>query len=72
MHHYEIAHSSGDATKLINIGADNTDYPTATAVTNFEFEDRRQDDLRKIRLLKPEFIDTFVSEFKSLMEESIF
>lgn len=72
VHHYEIAQSSGDTTKLINIGTDNTDYPTATAITNFEFEDARQDDLRKIRLLKPEFVDPFVKEFKLLMGESVF
>ena len=72
VHHYEIAQSSGDTTKLINIGTDNTDYPTATAITNFEFEDTRQDDLRKIRLLKPEFVDPFVKEFKLLMGESTF
>ena len=56
---------------LINIGSDNTDYPTATSVTNYEFEEKRQDSLRKIRLLKPEFIDSFVNEFRSLMKESI-
>ena len=37
-HHYEIAQSSGDETIKINIGTDNTDHPTATAITNFEFE----------------------------------
>ena len=71
IHHYEIAQKSGDTTKLINIGSDNTDYPTATSVTNYEFEEKRQDSLRKIRLLKPEFIDSFVNEFRSLMNESI-
>ena len=27
-HHYEISQSSGDTSKKINIGTDNTDYPT--------------------------------------------
>ena len=72
VHHYEIAQTSGDTTKLIDVGSDNTDYPTAATVTNYEYEERRQDKLRKIRLLKPEFIDDFVTEFRAIMRESTF
>jgi len=71
IHHYEIAQSSGDTTVKINIGTDNTDYPTATAITNFEFEQTDQDNKRKIRLLDPRFTDDFVADFKELMKESI-
>ena len=70
-HHYEIAQSSGDTAVKINIGTDNTDYPTATAITNFEFEQTDQDNKRKIRLLDPRFTDDFVADFKELMKESI-
>ena len=70
-HHYEIAQSSGDTSVKINIGTDNTDYPTATAITNFEFEQTDQDNKRKIRLLDPRFSDDFVADFKELMKESI-
>ena len=70
-HHYEIAQSSGDTSVKINIGTDNTDYPTATAITNFEFEQTDQDNKRKIRLLDPRFTDDFVTDFKELMKESI-
>ena len=70
-HHYEIAQSSGDTSVKINIGTDNTDYPTATAITNFEFEQTDQDNKRKIRLLDPRFTDDFVADFKELMKESI-
>ena len=70
-HHYEIAQSSGDTSVKINIGTDNTDYPTATAITNFEFEQTDQDNKRKIRLLDPRFTDEFVADFKELMKESI-
>ena len=69
--HYEIAQSSGDTSVKINIGTDNTDYPTATAITNFEFEQTDQDNKRKIRLLDPRFTDDFVADFKELMKESI-
>ena len=70
-HHYEIAQTSGDTTIKINVGTVNTDYPAATLITNFEYEEARQDTLRKVRLLDPAYIGTFVAEYKSLMAESI-
>ena len=53
LHHYEIPQTSGDTTIKIDIGTDNTDYPSASEVTNFEFEQDRQDTIRQIRLLAP-------------------
>jgi len=70
-HHYEISQSSGDTTVKINIGTDNTDYPTASTVTNLEYERDQQNEKRKIRLLDPKFTDDFVADFKELMKESI-
>ena len=70
-HHYEIAQTSGDTTIKINVGTVNTDYPAATLITNFEYEEARQDTLRRVRLLDPAYIGTFVAEYKSLMAESI-
>ena len=70
-HHYEITQTSGDTTVTIDIGTDNTDHATATLITNREFEEKRQDTLRKIRLLDPAYVDQFVEEFENLMGESI-
>ena len=70
VHHYEINQTSGDTTLKINIGTDNTDYPTATLITNYEYEEKRQDDLRKIRLLSPKYIVDFVDEFKTIMKDT--
>ena len=70
IHHYEISQSSGDTSKKINVGTSNTDYPTATAITNFEHEQEQQDIKRKIRLLDPSYLDDFVEEFKLLIRES--
>ena len=72
IHHYEITQTSGDTSLKINIGPDNTDHPTATPITNREFEEERQDTLRKIRLLDPTYLDQFVGEFEILIKESIF
>ena len=70
VHHYEISQESGDTDIKINIGTSNADYPTATLITNYEHEQKLQDDRRKIRLLDPSFINQFVTEYKSLMSES--
>ena len=69
-HHYEITQTSGDTSVKINVGTDNTNYPSATLVTNYEYEQEQQDAKRKIRLLDPSFISQFVTEYKSLMSES--
>ena len=70
-HHYEIAQTSGDTTIKINIGTDNTDHAGATAITNYEYEVAQEDQKRKIRLLDPEYIDAFVTEYQNLMDESV-
>ena len=70
VHHYEISQTSGDTTVKLNIGTDNTDHPTATLITNYEYEQERQDTVRKIRLLSPEYVPDFVEEFKSIMKDN--
>ena len=70
-HHYEISQVSGDTTIKIDIGTDNTDYPTASIVTNYEYEEDLQDKKRKVRLLDPAYVEDFVTEFEKLMGESV-
>ena len=70
-HHYEISQVSGDTTIKIDIGTDNTDYPTASVITNFEYEEELQDKKRKIRLLDPAYLGAFVAEYEKLMGESL-
>ena len=70
-HHYEITQSSGSTKVKIDIGTDNTDYPSATPITNFEFEQERQDTIRQIKLLDPVYLEQFVTEFEALINESV-
>ena len=70
-HHYEISQTSGDTTIKIDIGTDNTDHSGATAITNYEYEEAKQNSMRKIRLLDPAYIDAFVDEYKRLIKVSI-
>ncbi len=55
VHHYED--SDGDVVSIT------TDYP----VSNYTYEERINDKKNKIKLLKPEYIESFVEEFKSLL-----
>ena len=71
IHHYEISQESGDTSIKISVGTDNTDYASATAITNYEYEQEVQDAKRKIRLLDPKYVSQFVSEYQLLMQESV-
>ena len=72
VHHYEINQVSGNTNVKINIGTSNVDVDgntiaDATLVTNREYEEEKQDVLRKIRLLDPIYLDQFVTEFTNLI-----
>ena len=69
VHHYETTQTSGDTTLKIDVGTVNTDYPSATAITNYEYEVAREDKKRQIRLLDPRYLDPFIEEFEQLMAE---
>ena len=69
VHHYEIDQTSGDTKVTIEV-TDIITYPNAKIVTNYEYEQRRQDGIREIRLLDPQYKDIFIDEYKNLMKES--
>ena len=72
VHHYEITESSGDRELKIDVGITNDDYPSATPITNYEYEVARQNELRNIKLIDPRYVSDFVDEFKDLVQESVF
>ena len=69
VHHYETAQTSGDTTIKIDVGTVNTDYPAATAITNYEYELAQENEKRGIRLLDPRYLGAFIEEFELLMGE---
>jgi hypothetical protein len=74
-HHYEINQVSGDITKKINIGLTNIDVngdtiADATLITNREYEEEKQDEIRKIRLLDPIYLEQFVKDFQRLISNT--
>ena len=62
-HHYEIPQTSGDTTVMIEV--ENTTYPSATTVTNYDYEIAINDSKREIDLLRNEYLTFFVEEFQS-------
>ena len=62
-HHYEISQTSGDTT--IKIEVENSTYPSATAITNYEYEIALNDSKREIDLLRNDYLAFFVDEFQN-------
>ena len=62
-HHYEISQTSGDTTTKIEVEI--TTYPTASTVTNYEYEVALNDEKRSIDLLRNEYLSFFVDEFQN-------
>ena len=71
VHHYEIVQESGHGNVMIDVGTSNTLYPSATAITNYEFEEKLQNERRRIKLLDPRYVDQFVAEFKEKISETV-
>ena len=70
IHHYEISQTSGDTTVKIDVGMNTTEYPSATAISNYQYEDSLQEKKRQIRLIGTRYISDFVKEFESKMKEA--
>ena len=69
VHHYEITQTSGPTTSrdyshMVECNSDDGDPDT---ITNRQYEQRKQDEYRQIRLLDKRYIDTFVEEFYNLI-----
>tara|TARA_R100001460_G_scaffold18016_9_gene38320 strand:+ start:1376 stop:1915 length:540 start_codon:yes stop_codon:yes gene_type:complete len=74
IHHYELAQTSGatsspDNSHMLEV---NSDTDNATPITNRQFEERKQDDLRQIRLLDERYLNAFTEEFFALIKKNRF
>jgi len=73
IHHYEKTQLSGDQTGngpgdfSHKIEVNSTD-PDAQSVSNYEYEQRLQDQKRQIKLLDKGYLNTFVEEFERLVQ----
>ena len=70
VHHYEKTTDSGptssrDNSHLVECNSDDGD---PAIISNRQYEQRKQDEYRQIRLLSKRYLKTFVSEFESLIK----
>ena len=70
VHHYEITQTSGptssrDYSHMVEC---NSTEDNPTIVSNRDYEQRKQDEYRQIRLLDRRYLGTFVNEFESLIK----
>jgi len=70
VHHYEIVQDSGPTTSRDNshLVECNADADNPAIITNRQYEQRKQDEYRQIRLLNPNYLETFVDEFENLIQ----
>ena len=68
-HHYEITQTSGPTTSrdYSHMVECNSTEDNPTIITNREYEERKQDEYRQIRLLDKRYLETFVEEFDNLI-----
>jgi hypothetical protein len=71
VHHYEKTQDSGptssrDSSHLVECNSDDGD---PAIISNRQYEQRKQDEYRQIRLLDPRYIGAFVEEFETLIKE---
>ena len=69
IHHYETSQSSGDTNVKIKVEV--ADVPTATPVTNYEYEQDLNDARKQIHILQPGYLPTFISDFRNLVSSQV-
>jgi len=69
IHHYEYPQESGDTTFVLELPNDSaTTIPAgATAITNYEYEEKELESKRKIRLIQPKYIQKIREEFETII-----
>jgi len=72
IHHYEKSQSSGktssqgpsDFDYIVEVDSSDVD---GQSVSNYEYEQRLEDQKRQIKLLSPQYLSTFMNEFRKLI-----
>ena len=69
-HHYEITQTSGPTTSrdYSHMVECNSDETNPSIISNRDYEQRKQDEYRQIRLLDRKYLRVFVDEFESLIK----
>ena len=72
VHHYEIPQASGPTTSrdFSHLVECNADEDNVSIISNRDYEYRKQDEYRQIRLLDKRYLGAFVEEFETLINEN--
>ena len=70
VHHYEITQTSGptssrDYSHMVECNSDETN---PSIISNRDYEQRKQDEYRQIRILDKKFLGVFLEEFENLIK----
>ena len=68
IHHYEISQKSGNTTKKIRV--ETADEPTATTITNIEYEETENDKRKQILVLDKGFLGAFLSDWRTILSNN--
>ena len=70
VHHYEITQTSGPTTSrdYSHMVECNSDADNPTIISNRDYEQRKQDEYRQIRLLDKKYLGIFTEEFDNLIK----
>jgi hypothetical protein len=72
VHHYEKTQDSGPTSSRDNshLVECNSDEENPSIISNRQYEQRKQDEYRQIRLLDKRYLGAFVEEFETLINEN--
>ncbi len=68
IHHYEISQESGNTQ--IKMTVELADHPTATPITNYEYETNLNDARKDIKILKKQYLTTFIDDYNELVSDN--
>jgi len=64
-----VSTTSSDESHMLEV---NSDTDNATSISNRQYEERIQNDLRQIRLLDEKYLNSFTEEFFALIKKNRF
>lgn len=61
---YEIHHYEASTTDTTVVDSDDENFPDKVSVSNMDYEISKNEEKRRIKILKPNYISSFVTEFE--------
>jgi hypothetical protein len=62
---YEIHHYEASVTDSTIVDSDDDNFPEKISVSNMDYEIKKNEEKRRIKILKPNYISSFITEFEN-------